>query len=105
MNTKNIEPISIWTPSGVKNATILALHDFYGYHFDNGAGKVVYKLIGMQSNGSTTLEDGTTVQSPESASEYLTDAIDIPADIIQQWGADDGIIWDYVATTLGLILV
>jgi hypothetical protein len=29
----------------------------------------------------------------------------VPANIIQQWGANDEIIFDYVATTLGLILV
>ena len=88
-NTKQIQPVSIWTKNGNKNATILALVNFFDYHFDNGNGKVNYKLIGMES---------------EVAVEYASENIEIPSSIIQQWGASDDIIWNYIVTTLGLII-
>jgi hypothetical protein len=95
MNTRNIEPISIWTPSGQKSATILSLANFFDYHFDNGGGIVEYLLLGMESVG----------ENPESAVQYYAGQLDIPSDVIQQWGEDDDVIWDYVATTLGLTLI
>jgi hypothetical protein len=88
-NTKQIQPIQIWTPEGEKSINTLALTNFFDYHFDNGAGKVEYKLI------SVDLEIGAT--------ELFIGNIDIPASIIQQWGSSDDIIWEHVATTLNLI--
>ena len=101
-NTRNIHPKTILTHNGSKDATILALTNFYDYHFDNGTGKATFKLIGMESPGMTFDGDGNPVALPPSAVEYLVDEMLIPANIIQQWGADDTIIWDYVAQTLNL---
>jgi len=92
MNVRPIQPISIWTPQGDKLLTYLALADFFDYHFDNGAGKVTYKLIAMEGE-------------PEAAVDYVVNNLEIPSDVIQQWGEDDDIIWDYVATSLGLTLI
>lgn len=90
-NTRSIQPITTWTPEGEKTINLLALSNFSDYHFDNGAGKVEYKLIGVD---------------PElGAMEYFINKLEVPASIIQQWGADDDIIWDYVVTTLGLVIV
>ena len=91
-NTRVISPIQIWTASGEKTVTILALSNFFDYHFDNGNGKVTYKLIGMEGN-------------PEAAQEYIVANIDIPASIVQQWGTSDDIIFNYVATTLNLTIL
>ena len=90
-NTKQIQPIQIWTPDGEKSINVLALTNFFDYHFDDGAGKVEYKLVG--------------VDSELGAIEYFIGNVEIPSSIVQQWGADDTIIWDYVATTLNLTLV
>jgi hypothetical protein len=90
-NTRQIQPIQIWTSSGNKEINVLALTNFFDYHFDNGSGKVEYKMI----NADPLL----------GATEYFIGTIDIPAFVIQQWGADDDIIWDYVANALGLIFV
>lgn len=91
MNTRTIQPITTWTPSGEKTINLLALSNFSDYHFDDGSGKVEYKLIGAD---------------PElGATEYFVDKVEVPASIIQQWGADDTIIWDYVASTLGLTII
>lgn len=95
MNTRNIEPVSVWTTNGPKNATILSLSNFFNYHFDEGSGTVEYLILGMETIGN----------NPESAVEYYKANLEIPSSIIQQWGADDSIIWNYVAETLGLILI
>lgn len=100
-NTRQIKPVQIWTANGQKEASILALTNFFDYHFDDGNGKVTYKLIGMESN-TTTDENGNTINLPASAIEYITANIEIPSSIIQNWGADDSIIWNYVAEQLNL---
>lgn len=93
MSARNIQPIQSWSPiSGDISIDTLSLTDFYHYHFDNGNGKVSYSLSGI--NPST-----------ESRIDYFSDSIDIPSSVIQQWGASDDVIWDYVATALGLTLV
>jgi hypothetical protein len=96
MNTRNIQPTNLWTPSGEKEATILSLYNFYDYHFDDGGGKVSYKLIGMEA---------PEVGMPEVAVEYYSGVVDISAAIIQQWGASDDVIWTYVSNQLNLILI
>jgi hypothetical protein len=90
-NTRQIQPINIWSPDGEKQINTLALTNFFDYHFDDGSGKVEYKLI--------------SVDSDLGATEYFVGNIEIPSSIVQQWGADDTIIWDYVATALNLTLV
>ena len=93
MNTRNIQPTNLWTPNGVKQATILSLYNFSDYHFDDGGGKVSYKLIGMEAP-----EEG----QPEVAIEYYIGVVDIPAAVIQQWGASDDVIWAFVGSQLNL---
>lgn len=105
MNTKQIQPKTIWTPSGDKTATIFALTNFMSYHFDNGKGLVNYKLIGMESPGTSIDENGQLYSLPETAIDYYFGQMEIPADIIQQWGASDDIIFNYVANQLNLTII
>jgi hypothetical protein len=87
MNTRQIQPITTWSPeTGDTSLDTLCLKDFYHYSFDDGGGKVSY-----------------TIQANEL--DILSGTIDIPSSIVQQWGADDTIIWNYVATTLNLTLL
>ena len=102
MNTKKIQPTPIFTPNGEKTATILALTDFYGYHFNNDTGNVTYQLLGMESPGTQIDENGNTHQLPESAIVYFSGTIEIPSTTIQQWGTSDDIIWTYVLDKLEL---
>lgn len=102
-NTKQIQPITIWTSKGNKSATILSLTNFFDYHFDDGSGKVNYKLLGMESAGTTTDENGNTITLPESAVEYVSEIIEIPSIIVQQWGASDEIIWSYICSQLNIV--
>jgi hypothetical protein len=103
-NTRQIQPVQIWTATGQKEVSILALTNFFDYHFDDGSGKVNYKLIGMISN-TTTDDNGNIINLPASAIEYINSTLDIPSNIIQQWGASDDIIWNYVSQQLNLTLI
>jgi hypothetical protein len=88
MNKKEIQPIEVWSETGVVSANALCLKDFYHYHFDDGDGKVSYTIADFNSD-----------------IDYISGVIDIPSNIIQQWGADDTIIWDYVANSLSLTII
>lgn len=104
-NTRPIQPTNIWTSTGNVPAVYLGLTNFYGYHFDDGPGIVEYTLIGMQDNGSFVDDEGNTIVNPPSAVDLFKGALQVPAATIQQWGASDDIIFEYVAQTLGLVLV
>lgn len=95
MNTKNIQPKSVWTSNGEKQATMLALVNFYDYNFDGGDGTVVYRLIGVKDNGD---------QAP-SADDLFTGSINIPSSVVSQWGESDQVIWDYVCNQLNIQLI
>lgn len=87
MNTRQIQSKTTWSPeTGDITIDTLCLKDFYHYFFDDGGGKVAYTL---QSNGL----------------DYFPGTIDIPSSVVQQWGADDSIIWNYVANYLNLVLI
>jgi hypothetical protein len=87
MDTREIQPIITWsTESGDTTLTTLCLKDFYHYFFDDGGGKVNYTL---QADGL----------------DILSGTVDIPSYIVQQWGQSDEIIFEYVATSLNLILI
>lgn len=105
MNTKQIQPVNIWTKNGNKNATILALANFFDYHFDDGSGKVNYKLIGIESAGTTTDADGNIITLPDVAVEYASENIEIPSAVIQQWGASDEIIWSFICSQLNIVTI
>lgn len=85
MNTKEIQEITIWSAEGQRPASKLKLITFYGYEFNDGNGYVDYQLL---NSNDELIYNATLV---------------IPEDIVQQWGNDDNIIWDYVIQTLGLI--
>lgn len=88
MNTKNIQQIEVWSPEGQKQVDKLRLLTFYGYNFDNNDGGYVdYQLL-----------------SPDDSIQFGATLL-IPPSIVQQWGADDSIIWNYIATTLNLTIV
>lgn len=87
MNTRSIQQFDIWSPDGVRTADKLKLLTFYGYEFNDGPGYVDYQLLGSNDE------------------MYYQATILIPGTTVQQWGADDDVIWDYIATTLGLVII
>lgn len=84
-NEKQISPVSIWVFGEDKIADILRLVVFTGYDFLGNSGQVSFEL----RNDLELIFNG---------------AVEIPDAIIQQWGADDQIIFDYVAQQLNLTL-
>lgn len=89
MNTREIESTSTWSPeTGNITLDLLVLKDFHHYFFDGGSGVVSYCL-----------------KNSTSEKEYFNANIDIPSNVMQQWGASDDIIFEYVAEQLNLILV
>jgi hypothetical protein len=90
-NTRNITPISAWTTTGQKTVTMFSLTDFFNYGFmPNCEGTVTYRLFNT---------DG------ESAIELIVSTLQIPSQIVQQWGSDDDIIFNYVAQQLGFTII
>ena len=89
MNTRKIQPIQTWSPeSGNIELDTLCLKDFFHYFFNGEGGMVSYSLINSSNNN-----------------EYFQNNIEIPASVIQNWGASDDIIWNYVASELGFVFV
>lgn len=86
-NTRQIQSKTTWSPeTGDITIDTLCLKDFYHYFFDDGGGIVAYTL---QSNGL----------------DYFPGTIAIPSSVVQQWGASDDVIWEYVANFLNLELI
>jgi len=90
-NTRNITPISAWTASGQQTVTMFSLTDFFNYGFlPFCEGTVTYRLFNTQG---------------ESAVELIVSQIQIPFEIVQQWGSDDNIIFNYVAQQLEFTII
>jgi hypothetical protein len=90
-NTRNITPITAWTQTGQQTVTMFSLTDFFNYGFMlNCEGTITYRLFNTEG---------------ESAVELIVGNLQIPSQIVQQWGADDGIIFDYVAEQLGFTII
>ena len=94
-NTRQIQPTTIWSPSGNTSATFLGLINFFDYHFNNGGGTATYTLLGLKNNA-----DGV----PTYVDLYVAN-IFIPSEIVQQWGESDEIVFIYVASQLNLTLI
>jgi len=90
-NIKYISPITAWTSSGQQTVTMFSITDFFNYGFlPNCEGTVTYRLFNTEG---------------ESAVELIVSQLQIPSEIVQQWGADDEIIFNYVAQQLGFTII
>jgi len=90
-NTRNITPITAWTSNGQQTVTMFSLTDFFNYGFlPFCEGTVTYRLFNTQG---------------ESAVELIVGQLQIPSEIVQQWGSDDEIIFDYVAEKLDFTII
>lgn len=104
-NTRNIQPITAWTPDGQKVIELLSLTNFCGYDFLNGGGKVTYILSSKIPETTTTTENGDIQINPSSWVTEIKNELPVPSNVVQQWGADDDIIFVYVAQQLGLTII
>jgi len=90
-NTRKITPISAWTSLGQQTVNMFSLTDFFNYGFlPFCEGTVTYRLFNTEG---------------ESAVELIVSQLQIPSEIVQQWGSDDNIIFNYVAQQLGFIII
>lgn len=69
------------TPNGQVTINAIALTNFCGYDFNGASGQVDYAL--------GNLNEGNFIP-------YLNNSITIPNEIVQNWGENDDVIWDYV---------
>lgn len=91
-NEKEVAPVNIWQNGSVKIATIFKIDNFYGYDFVASAGYIHWSILEY---------------------DVLTDTKNILVEgqmpmifpVIEDWGRDDQIIFDYVAAQLNLTLV
>lgn len=89
MNTRKIQTTNTWSPqTGNVTLDTLVLKDFHHYFFDGGSGLVSY-----------------TLKNSISDTEYFNANIEIPSNVLEQWGASDDIIFNYVAGQLGLTII
>jgi hypothetical protein len=114
MNYRNITPVSFWTPNGDKEASRIKLRNFSEYNFDGSGGKVYWELLNVtitQQENYEYPEPTEAVPEPdpivtmvevENTSTLADGNLYISDDIVQQWGEDDEIIFDFVCSTLGL---
>lgn len=89
-STRQIDPVTSWTPQGAMEADRIQLHNFSGYHFDGAdTAEVAYRLLSPN-------EDGTLFTTVASGS------VNVPDSVVQTWGEDDEVIFDHVLAQLGL---
>lgn len=86
-NEREISPINTWVNGMVKSGNILMINAFISYDFLGGTSLISYSIVN------------------ESRQAIAGGDVNIPFSVVNQWGADDQIIFDYVAQQLNLILV
>jgi hypothetical protein len=114
MNYRNITPVSFWTPNGDKEASRIKLRNFSEYNFDGSGGKVYWELLNVTITNQENYEYPApteavpnpdpiiTIVEVENTSTLADGNLYISDEIVQQWGEDDEIIFDFVCSTLGL---
>jgi hypothetical protein len=114
MNYRNITPVSFWTPNGDKEASRIKLRNFSEYNFDGSGGKVYWELLNVTITEQENYEYPApteavpnpdpivTIVEVENTSTLADGNLYISDEIVQQWGEDDEIIFDFVCSTLGL---
>lgn len=92
MNKRKIQTLSFWTTSGVKQADHFMLYNFHRYNFDGSPSMVSYKLGYLEQVG----------ENPEYFVSLYEGTVSLPDAVVQEWGADDEPIFDYVKEELNL---
>lgn len=92
INTRKINAINFWSKDGNKSADTILLYNFHGYNFDGTPSWVSYKL------GVIEQLDEESVRFVS----YFDGSVPVPNNIVQNWGADDEPIFDFVISELNL---
>jgi len=85
--TKQFLSKQIWSSSGLQTIDTIKLTGYNGYDFNGSMGRVFYAIGKMQDN----------IFIP-----YIEENIELPAEIVNNWGADDEPVINFVMNKLGL---
>jgi hypothetical protein len=96
MSKKQIKPVSFWTFDGNKQANEIMLYNFHQYDFDGTDSVVSYKL------GYTNSMVDPNGESQEYWVSLNEGSVKLPDSLVQSWGSDDDLIFDYVVGELNL---
>lgn len=110
-NEREITPKITWVNGTEKELQILRLDNFWGYNFDNFGGYAHYMLINysveqqLDENNQPVVDANGDPVYNIIKTPFADGTIELPALLIQSWGANDQPIFDYVATQLNLTLI
>lgn len=98
-NAREITSINIWVNGINKQADVLTADNYFGYDFNGSVGEVFYSLqkyeIGTNADGNMF-----TMLIP-----IISGKVQLTTDVVNNWGSDDQIIFNYLAQQLNLTLV
>lgn len=92
VNEREIAPVNIWLNGVSSTAVIFSLDGYSGYNFVDNPGQVHYNMLSYDAVTDTK----TIVLAGVCTLDWAT---------VQAWGADDQIVFDYVALQLNITLV
>jgi hypothetical protein len=92
VNEREIQPQNIWLNGINSIAVIINIDGYSGYNFVNSPGQVHYNMMSYDTQSETK----TRILSGVCPLDWAT---------VENWGADDQVIFNFVANNLGLILI
>lgn len=92
VNEREIAPVNIWLNGVSSTAVIFSLDGYSGYNFVDNPGQVHYNMLSYDPGTDTK----TIVLAGVASLDWTT---------VENWGADDQVIFNYVAAQLNLTLV
>lgn len=85
--TKQFTPKQLWSTNGIQTIDTIKLTNFTGYDFHESMGRVEYAI-------GNTIEDVFT--------PLINGSVELPEEVVNNWGASDEPVIDYVIAKLGL---
>lgn len=98
-NTRKISPLTIWVNGESVIANCLILNNYAGYDFNSNVGYVNW-IITILNENPTPEEIITPPNLPQ-----ISGILDLTQQVVNSWGQNDQVIFDYVALQLNLNLI
>lgn len=99
-NERLIQPIATWVNGQAKTLEVLRLDNYFQYDFLMCPGRVHYCLCEVVTVTDTDENGNTTTR--EEARSIIDGNVDLTWDLVNDWGEDDDIIFEYVLNELNL---
>lgn len=98
-NFRAIQPVNLWLDGTSQQAHVLTLDNYTGYDFKGNPGQISWTL-----NAYTYGVDEN--QQPVVGLQPLTSGrLELTTTVADTWGADDQVVFDFVAASLNLTLI